>query len=206
MLDLTLYFVTPPISEDLDSWEHLIKEAVWGGVTVVQIRDKCCSTKKMSEAAQRIHPFLKERGVPLLVNDRADIAYVLALDGVHLGQSDLSVGKARLLLGPQAIIGISLENREQIKTTEGADYIAASPVLPSKTKITLSVWGLEGLKTLRKEISSPLIAIGGIHETNLLNILEIGVDGVAVVSAIANSPNPRVAAARLNAICRGIKK
>lgn len=205
MLDLTLYFITPPISEDLDSWEHLIKEAVLGGVTVVQIRDKCCSTRKIIEAAQRIHPFLQEKGIPLLVNDRADIAYVVALDGVHLGQSDLSVGEARRLLGPEAIIGISLENRGQIRTTEGADYIAASPTLPSKTKITLTAWGLEELKALRKEISLPLVAIGGIRESNALSVLKTGVNGIAVVSAIASSLNPRVAAMRLSTICQGVQ-
>jgi thiamine-phosphate pyrophosphorylase len=206
MLDLTLYFVTPPIPDNLDYWEHLIKEAVLGGVTVVQIRDKSCSTRKMIKAARRVHPFLKERGIPLLVNDRADIAYVLALDGVHLGQSDLSVAEARMILGTKAIIGISLETREQIKTIVGADYIAASPVLPSKTKATLSSWGLEGLKALRKEISVPLIAIGGIRESNLPDILALGVNGVAVISAIASSSNPRAAAAHLNAICQRLKQ
>lgn len=206
MLDLTLYFVTPAIGDDLDRWEQLIKEAVLGGVTVVQIRDKCCTARRMIEAARRIHPFLKERGIPLLVNDRADIACVLGLEGVHLGQSDLSVAEARLLLGQRAIIGVSLENREQMKTAEGADYIAASPVLPSKTKITQSAWGLDGLKSLRKESALPLVAIGGIQESNVRTILELGVDGIAVISAIASAPNPREAAARLNSICLRVKK
>jgi thiamine-phosphate diphosphorylase len=197
VFDPTLYFVSPPISDDLHRWEHLIKEAVWGGVTMVQIRDKTCSTSKMMEAAQRLHPFLKERRVPLLINDRVDIAFALELDGVHLGQEDLPVAEARLLLGSRAIIGISLENSSQIKTAEGADYIAASPVFPSKTKMTPSFWGLEGLKALRKEIATSLIAIGGIEESNLLNIWNLGVDGIAVVSLIAHAPCPRKAAERL---------
>lgn len=197
MFDPTLYFVTPPINDNLDAWLHLIQEAVLGGVTMVQIRDKSSTTKRILEAGRKIQPFLKEKGISLVINDRADIAYTLSADGVHLGQSDLSIQEARSLLGPTAIIGISLENREQLEAARGATYIAASPVFPSLTKNTVSHWGLEGLHTLRKKVSLPLIAIGGIREQHFTDLVEIGIDGIAVVRAIAASPNPRLAAAQL---------
>lgn len=197
MFNPTLYFVTPPILEDLQKWEHLIKEAVLGGATMVQIRDKCSPAKIIIKAGRRIHPFLKERDVPLLINDRADIAYVLSAEGVHLGQSDLSIQEARSLLGPEAILGISLENMDQLEAAADANYVAASPVFPSSTKKTLHAWGLDGLHALRQKVSLPLIAIGGIRDNHFPSLIKAGADGVAVVSAIAEAPDPRAAASRL---------
>src|SRR5690606_23416973 len=125
-----LYFVTPEIDDNIEKWESTIKEAVLGGVKMVQIRDKSAAAKEIILAAKRLHPFLKKFNVPLLINDRVDIAHAIACDSVHLGQSDLEVSQARAILGRKAIIGLSVETMEQAlkAKTEEVDYLAASPV------------------------------------------------------------------------------
>lgn len=193
--DPSLYFVTPEIGEDLENWIILIKETVLGGATMVQIRDKSSHARKILTAARAVQPFLKQRGVPLLINDRADIAHALGAEGVHVGQSDLSVSEARALLGSNAIIGISLENEEQIPSALGADYVAASPLFSSRTKKELtSSWGLKGVTRLRTRVELPLVVIGGIQLWHLKELVPRGVDGVAIISAIAKTPSPRLAA------------
>ncbi len=189
MFDPTLYFVTPEIG-----CEKLVREAVLGGVTMVQLRDKKASSQEMIAFGLKIRDFLKERKVPLVINDRLDVALELDAEGLHIGQEDLSIEKARDLLGPEKIIGLSLENLEQFENSDGADYLAASPIFPSKTKETASWWGLEQVAVLRKKTTLPLVTIGGIEMQHLQPIRQIGVDGVAVVSLIADAKNPQIAA------------
>ena len=190
-----LYFVTPEISEDLYTWIHLVKEAVLGGASFVQIRDKTNSARRVIEAAKGLQPFLKEQKAYLMINDRVDIAHAVQADGVHLGQSDLRISEARALLGPSPLIGLSLENMEQLEGAKGADYVAASPLFHTATKEDIATpWGLEGLKRLRASTSLPLVVIGGIKPSHVQEILNTGVQGIAVISAIASHPDPREAA------------
>lgn len=189
-----LYFVTPPLG-DVNAIERLIYEVVEGGVQMVQIRDKG-SVRKIIEVARRIHPFLQKRNVPLIINDRVDIAHVVKAEGVHVGQSDLSLSEVRTLLGPECIVGISIENEGQLGSIAGADYVAASPLFATKSKEdSAPPIGLKGLRALREAISLPLIAIGGIDLEHLPAIVEAGIDGIAVVSALASAADPRARAA-----------
>jgi thiamine-phosphate pyrophosphorylase len=191
----TLYFVTPEIGEDLMAWGRLVQEAVEGGVTLVQLRDKRATARQILSAAETIQPFLQARGVPLLINDRVDIAHAARAAGVHLGQSDLTIAAARKILGPDALIGVSIETMEQLQESRGADYVAASPLFATPTKTdTAAPWGLERLKELRQKVEQPLVAIGGIKLQHLPELIRLGIDGVAIVSAIAHAKSPKLAA------------
>ncbi len=193
-----LYFVTPEIGSDSSAWVHLIKEAVFGGVKMVQVRDKRSSSKKLIEVVGLLQPFLKRHSVPLIINDRVDIALILKADGVHIGQNDFSVNDARALIGPKGIVGLSVETLDQAAQAAGADYLAASPIFATPTKRdTEKPWGLAGLKLLRALSGLPIIAIGGIKHHNVREVLQAGANGIAVVSAIAAATCPRMAAARL---------
>ena len=194
--DPILYLVTPEIGNDLESWVKIVTEAVKGGVRMVQVRDKSSSNEKIIAAIQRIQPPLKEAQIPLLINDRVDVALEVQADGVHLGQSDLAVSEARSLLGPAAIIGLSVETMDQalIAEKEAVNYVAASPLFSSFTKLDCNApWGLEGLKRLCSLSSHPVMVIGGINKNNIASILEYPISGIAVISAIASAPCPQTA-------------
>ena len=180
---------------------EVVSQAVEGGVTIVQIREKTLSTKAFIEEALEIQAYLKTRGIPLLINDRVDIALGIGADGVHLGQSDMPYPMARNLLGPTALIGLSVDTQEELLRAESfdVDYLGIGPVYPTNTKTDHKgfFWGTEGLRWARSHSRHRLIAIGGINEKNAFEIAQTGVDGIAVVSAIVSAQNPREAASRL---------
>lgn len=200
MIDLSLYLVTHRGSFDLDSFFKIIAAAVEGGVTLVQLREKECSAQEMIDIGKHLLHLLQPLNIPLIINDRVDVAHAVQADGVHLGQSDLSVSEARAILGPQAIIGLSVESLEQARnaTRENVDYLAASPVFETKTKTDCTQpWGLQGLNELCSLSKHPIVAIGGINETNVAQVKACGVSGVAVVSAIFDAPCPKTTAHRM---------
>jgi len=200
--DLSLYLVTDRRMTTNLSLPALIKKAVAGGVTVIQLREKECPTKEFFELALEVKKVIPPE-IPLIINDRLDIALAAGADGVHLGQADLPVEVARKLLGPKAIIGLSVENFEQLQEAKNlpVDYLAISPVFPTPTKTdTGPAWGLEGLAQARRLTGRPLVAIGGINETNAFQIIQAGADGIAVVSAICASPDPEQASKKLRQI------
>lgn len=199
-IDLSLYLVTDRrMLRGLELIELVIKAAA-GGVTVVQLREKDCSSREFYELAIALRKNMPS-DVPLIINDRVDIALAARADGVHLGQSDLPVNVARELLGPEAIIGLSVETFDQLETAKSlpVDYLAVSPVFPTPTKTDFSspAWGLAGLRRARASTSLPLVAIGGINETNAGEVIQAGADGLAVVSAICASSDPEQAARNL---------
>jgi thiamine-phosphate pyrophosphorylase len=200
--DLSLYLVTDRRMTTNLSLPALIKKAVAGGVTVIQLREKECPTKEFFELALEVKKVIPPE-IPLIINDRLDIALAAGADGVHLGQADLPVEVARKLLGPKAIIGLSVENFEQLQEAKNlpVDYLAISPVFPTPTKTdTGPAWGLEGLAQARRLTGRPLVAIGGINETNAFQVIQAGADGIAVVSAICASPDPEQASKKLRQI------
>lgn len=202
-----LYLVTPDFTDYSEQWVDLIRKAVFGGVRLVQIRAKNASSQAILKGSRAIHPFLKEHNVPMIINDRVDIAYTLGAEGVHLGQSDLKVSEARAMLGEKAIIGLSLENEEQVSGIEGADYVAISPLFYTQTKKDIATpWGIEGIKLLRKKTAKPIVVIGGIQLPHIPSILNAGADGIAVISAIANQDNPREAAQRFVVTMEQLKR
>lgn len=192
----------PTVSGD-EEVERVIRSAVNGGVTLVQIREKNCSSEEFLRLAYRASKILRHLGIPLIVNDRVDVALQVGAQGVHIGPSDLPWCEARRLLGPEAIIGVSVENLAQAKILEKAniDYFGVSSVFPTRTKPDVArIWGLEGLKTLRAETRIPLVGIGGIDESNIKEVMRAGADGAAIVSAICSSPNPFLNAHRLRSL------
>lgn len=180
---------------------EVVSQAVEGGVTIVQIREKTLSTKAFIEEALEIQAYLKTQGIPLVINDRVDVALGIGADGVHLGQSDMPYPMARNLLGPKALIGLSVDTQEELLRAESfdVDYLGIGPVYPTLTKTDNKgfFWGTEGLRWARSHSRHRLIAIGGINEKNAFEVAQTGVDGIAVVSAIVSAQNPREAASRL---------
>lgn len=196
---LRLYLVTDRRLCGNRPLEEVVKKAIDGGVTAVQIREKECSAKEFYEIALRVKKVIP-KDVPLIINDRLDIALACEASGIHLGQKDIFVEIARKHLGEDAIIGLSIENMEQLKkaNTSLINYIAISPVFATTTKKDVSLpWGIEGLIKARKETNLPIVAIGGINENNVDDVFGAGVDGVAVVSAICASSDPEEMARKL---------
>lgn len=199
-IDFSLYLVTNRETLKLENFFNIIRASIEGGVKIVQLREKESSAREIISIGKRLISLLKPLGVPLIINDRVDVAHAMGADGVHLGQSDLTVAEARAILGGKAIIGLSVETLEQAiaANKEDVDYLAASPVFHTKTKANCGEpWGLNGLKQLCTISSHPVIAIGGIDETNAKKILECGAAGVAVVSAIFNTTCPKTAALKM---------
>lgn len=206
--DFTLYLVTDRRLVGDRPLTGVIQQAVAGGVTMVQLREKECSSREFLELALALKKELPP-DIPLIINDRLDVALAAEADGLHLGQSDLPPEVARRYLGPGAIIGLSVEKPEQLTQSEKApvDYLAISPVFPTPTKTdTGPAWGLEGLTLARKQTRRPLVAIGGINETNVAEVIKAGADGVAVVSAICAAPDPALAARKLRQLIEKARK
>ena len=197
---LKLYLVT---DRDLSlgrSLEEVVREAVAGGVTMVQLREKDAATGEFVDLARRMMSVLKPLGVPLIINDRVDVAMAVDADGVHIGQSDMAYADARRLLGPDKIIGLSVENFVDLKAANAldVDYIGISPVYGTPTKTdTAEPFGLEGLRKAVQMSVHPTVAIGGMNASTVQDVMAAGTDGVAVVSAICSAPSPRAAAAEL---------
>ena len=200
---LKLYLVT---DRDLSlgrSLEKVVSEAVQGGVTVVQLREKEASTGEFIELARRLMKLLKPLDIPLIINDRVDVALAVDADGVHVGQSDMSYEDARRLLGPGKIIGLSVENFEDMEAANvlDVDYVAVSPVYGTPTKTdTAEPFGLEGLRKAVGMSAHPIVAIGGMNASTIGDVIGAGADGVAVVSAICSADNIPEATSELRSI------
>ncbi|MFN3199152.1 MAG: thiamine phosphate synthase [Bradymonadia bacterium] len=187
--DPRLYLVTDPDLLGERDLVQVVLAAVEGGVTLVQLRDKG-DVGRMLSHGRALMSALEGTGVPLIVNDRADVAWAIGADGVHLGQSDLPPDEARRLLGTEAIIGLSLERLDDLKTVSAAvDYVAASPVFGTPTKTdTAPPLGLEGVSAISEATALPLVAIGGLKAHNLTSVIEAGAHSIAVVSAVFGGP------------------
>lgn len=200
---LKLYLVTDRELSLGRSLEEVVSEAVKGGVTVVQLREKDASTGEFIGLARRLMKLLKPLRIPLIINDRVDVALAVDADGVHIGQSDMSYEDARRLLGPDKIIGLSVESFEDIEAANAldVDYIGISPVYGTPTKTdTAEPFGLEGLRKAVQMSAHPTVAIGGMNASTIAEVMASGTDGVAVVSAICSAENIRKATSDLRAI------
>lgn len=201
--DLRLYLVTDrPLSLGRDL-EWIVTEAVRGGVTMVQLREKDCDTREFVELAARLKAALSPLGVPLIINDRIDVALAMDADGVHIGQSDMPYDIARKLLGPDKIIGLSVENMDDIREANAldVDYVGISPVYSTSTKTdTAAPFGLDGLREAVKLSVHPTVAIGGMNARTAADVMACGTDGIAVVSAIVSADSPYDASVNLKSI------
>ena len=180
--------------------EWVVARALEGGVASVQLREKELSTRAFLEEALTLKALLDAAGLPLIINDRVDVALAAGAAGVHLGQADLPCEAARRLLGPRAILGLSVECWEDVVRAEDqpVDYLGVSPVFATPTKTdTREPWGLEGLARIRAFSRHPLVAIGGVHPGNAAALRAAGASGLAVVSALCAVPDPAGAAREL---------
>ena len=195
-----IYLVTDTGACKGKSLESVVSDAIRAGVAVVQLREKKADTRDFLEKALALKAIQKPAGVPLIINDRLDIALAAGADGVHLGQSDMPYAHARRFLGSKAIIGLSVETWEDVEEAQklDVDYLGVSPVFPTPTKTdTKEPWGLEGLQKIKKFSRHPLVAIGGINESNSLDLIRAGADCLAVVSAICSADDPFLATRQL---------
>lgn len=195
-IDYSLYLVTDrelTLNRDL---LFVIEEAILGGVTVVQLREKNSSSREFYDIAVKVALLTKKYMIPLIINDRLDIALAVKAEGLHIGQSDLPYSIARQILGKDAIIGLSVESVQDAIDAEGldVDYLGISPVFSTNTKTdTAKPLGIEGIREIKRISSHKLVAIGGMNLSNAHEIMKAGADGLAVVSAICSAESPRKA-------------
>lgn len=194
MIDYSLMLVTDHCS-DVDAFCTIVEKALQAGVTVLQLREKTAATRDFYQLALRIKPIARQYNVPLLINDRLDIALAVDADGVHVGQEDLPVAVVRRLIGPDKILGATAATVAAAQTAEreGADYIGSGAMFPTLTKPGKQVLSLNVLAQIKQAVQVPVVAIGGITADNLLTLKITGVDGLAVVSAIIDSADPAAA-------------
>ncbi|WP_133127872.1 thiamine phosphate synthase [Legionella nagasakiensis] len=201
---LKLCLVTHIHGCSFSSYLKFIQQAVNGGITSIQLRDKNSSLSELHHRAQILKSILQPLSVPLIINDSVELAYAVDAEGVHLGQADASPILARDYLGSQKLIGLSIESfsdLEYANTLDCLDYVAASAVFPSLTKTDCkTIWQLDGLRALVNSSRHPVIAIGGINTSNLQSVLEHGAYGAAVVSAVHQVTDHQQAASALRKI------
>lgn len=203
--DPAVYLVTDRRLCGERSLTDVVGLAARAGATLVQLREKTAGTREFVELGRALKALLDPLGVPLLVNDRLDVALAVGAAGAHLGQGDMPAGIARGMLGPDAVIGLSLEAMDQLPEAEALDidYYGVSPIHPTPTKTdTGPGWGLAGLRTLRAATRRPLVAIGGLGADNAAETIRAGADGLAVISAICAAADPAAATRELRAIVR----
>ena len=204
-----LYLVTDRDLCGGRSLEEVVLRSIRGGARYVQIREKDQSTRDFIEEAVRIKRILEPFHVPLIINDRVDVALAVKSDGVHVGQDDMPYTMARSIMGPGAIIGLSVETWKDVEEAEelDCDYIGVSPVFETPTKIdTKGAWGLDGLVRIKAFSRHPLVAIGGLNAANTADVVKAGADCIAVVSAVCAAPDPEAASRELSEIIADARK
>lgn len=203
--DYRLYLVTDRNCLQQQTLEQAVEQAILGGVTLVQLREKAIASKEFYERALRIKAICHRYNVPLLINDRIDIALAVEADGVHIGQSDLPCGVVRQILGKDKIIGVSARTAQQAiqAQADGADYLGVGAMFATSTKQDAKTVSVETLNDIRQSVSIPIVAIGGINHTTLpalqqaLQAADTSIDGVAVVSAILGQKDVKLASEKL---------
>jgi thiamine-phosphate pyrophosphorylase len=204
-LDLSLYLVTDPALCAARGLLETVHAAVQGGVSVVQLRDKQATDAELVEQGRALKAALAGTGVPLIINDRVEVAAAVGADGVHVGQGDEGILAARALLGRDAVIGLSIQSVEQARVVEPGtiDYVGIGPVFGTATKPDHArPLGFDGLAEVRGAIALPAVAIGGLKAVHVPDVLNAGCDGLAVVSAICGAADPSAAAEQIRAELR----
>lgn len=194
-IDYTLYLCTDRELMSCETIEESVEEAVRGGATVVQLREKDCSSREFYELALRVKRITDKYGVPLIINDRADIAFAADCAGVHVGQSDLPCKELRKLMGDK-LIGVSAATREEAlqAVKDGADYLGVGAMFPTGTKTDARHVTKEQLAEIRAVVDIPIVIIGGVNKNTLGGFKNMGIDGIAVISAIVAQPDIKAAA------------
>lgn len=198
-LDFSLYLVTDRGLMSTQTLTEAVEQAILGGCTMVQLREKESSSLEFYEQAQEVKQITDRYGVPLIINDRVDIALAVEAAGIHIGQSDLPVPDVRRLIGMEMLLGVSVSSSEEAGKAmeDGADYLGVGAMFPTGTKTDANAVSIEELRKIRRMTNLPIVVIGGINQENAGLFRPMGIDGLAVVSAIIGRPDIRKAAAQM---------
>ena len=198
-LDYSLYLVTDRVLMSTQTLAEAVEQAIFGGCTMVQLREMECSWLVFYEQALEVKQVTDRYEVPLIINDRVDIALAVQAAGVHIGQSDLPVPDVRRLIGMEMLLGVSVSSSEEAGQAmeDGADYLGVGAMFPTGTKTDANVVSMEELQRIRRITNLPIVVIGGINLDNAGLFRPMGIDGLAVVSAIIGQPDIRKAAAQM---------
>ena len=200
-LDTSLYFITDSTGFSEEEFLRRTEAALRGGVTLLQLREKDKTTREYLELAQAVHALAQKYDVPLIIDDRLDIALAMDAEGVHLGQSDLPIDLARRILGPEKIIGATTKTVPQALDAwkQGADYLGVGAIYPTTTKVKTILTSTDTLRDICNAVPIPANAIGGLNRDNIDILAGIPIAGICVVSAIMKADDPEKAAAELKA-------
>ena len=206
-LDTSLYFITDSSGFSDEEFLRRIEAALRGGVTLLQLREKDKTTREYLDLARKVHALTKRYGVPLIIDDRLDIAMAIGAEGVHLGQSDLPIDLARQLLGPDRIIGATAKTVPQALEAyqQGADYLGVGAIYPTTTKVKTVLTSTDTLRDICAAVPIPVNAIGGLNRDNIDVLSGIPIAGICAVSAIMKADDPRQAALELHVKARELK-
>lgn len=197
--DTSLYFITDSTGLSEEKFLFKTEEALKGGITLLQLREKDKSTREYLSLAKKVHCLTKKYNVPLIIDDRIDVAIASEAEGVHLGQSDMPIDIARKILGNDYIIGATAKTVEQAAEAynQGADYLGVGAIYPTTTKVKTVLTSTETLDKICKAVPIPVNAIGGLNKDNINILKGIGISGICVVSAIMKADKPKLAAEEL---------
>lgn len=199
----SLYLVADRDSAGKRSIERIVARAIAGGVTIVQYRDKDGGTRKMVERGKKLRAMTRKAGIPLIINDRIDVALAIDADGAHVGQDDLPAPLARKILGPEKILGVSAKTVAQARQAEkdGANYLGVGDIFGTQSKADAGKpIGLRAVRRIVRSVRIPVVGIGAVSTQNAAQVIEAGADGIAVISAIVQAPDPMLAAKELRQI------
>ncbi len=198
-LDTRLYFITDSTNYAEEEFLFRVEEALKGGSTILQLREKDKTTREYISLAEKVHILTKKYNVPLIIDDRIDVALSVGAEGVHLGQSDMPISTARKILGDDFIIGATTKTVPQALEAyeQGADYLGVGAIYPTTTKVKTVLTSTETLKDICNSVPIPANAIGGLNKENIDILKGIPIAGICVVSAIMKSENPQKATAEL---------
>ena len=191
--DSTLYFITDSTGFEEEEFLYRIQEALKGGATLLQLREKDKTTREYISLAQKVHDITKKYSVPLIIDDRIDVALAMGAEGVHLGQSDMPISTARKILGENYIIGATTKTVPQALEAykQSADYLGVGAIYPTTTKVKTVLTSTKTLDAICKAVPIPVNAIGGLNKNNIQVLEGIGIAGFCVVSAIMKADDPK---------------
>jgi len=199
--DSSMYFITDSSNYSEEKFLHRVEQALVGGVTLLQLREKDKTTREYIDLANKVHALTKKYNVPLIIDDRVDVALAIDAEGVHVGQSDMPVSMARELMGNDKIVGATTKTVEQAVEAyaQGADYLGVGAIYPTTTKVKTVITSTETLGNICSAVPIPVNAIGGLNKDNIDILKGIPIAGICVVSAIMKADDPKQATTELKA-------
>lgn len=199
--DSSMYFITDSTNYSEEEFLYRVEQALMGGITLLQLREKDKSTREYIDLAEKVHTLTKKYNVPLIIDDRVDVALAIDAEGVHVGQSDMPVSTARKLMGDDKIVGATTKTVPQALEAyeQGADYLGVGAIYPTATKVKTVLTSTETLGNICSAVPIPVNAIGGLNKDNIDVLKGIPIAGICVVSAIMKADDPKQAAVELQA-------